>query len=518
MAALSPKCVVLCSFPFGFACLTAATCNSYYGFDNSVYNAVQGSDNWIEWFGNPDANLIGGINTAYAVGAIITGFFFGGPVADFFGRKIGMLFGSVLVILGTFLEAFSPRGNVGCFIAGRVVIGMGQGLALSSGPTYIGEICPAKIRGTVMTFWQVAYSVGMFFCFWINFACNKHKETLGQWDWRMVVIFQILCPCILLVLIPMLPETPRWHIKRHGDIESARRALQLVRETEKEVEDEIVAIRQAIEFEKTAISSSYSALWKDPSVRKRVLLAMAMNAGQQLTGQGSLSTYSTKVYEKVFKSSSTIALINALNATFAIPFTLNVTWTVERFGRKFLFIVGGIGMGMCMVIAATVETQTPTHDGAKTESVGIAIVFLLFLFIFFYKPSWGAVTWIWSSEIFSMNVRAQGVGMAGQTQNITNAIVQQFFPLFLQKCGFYAFYMFAGLDILLATFVFFCIPETKGVSMEEMDTLFGGVSHVEKGSALLHLENAAPATPTGSSGVELQEDASGRVNAVPEKV
>lgn len=94
-----------------------------------------------------------------------------------------------------------------------------------------------------------------------------------------------------------------------------------------------------------------------------------------------------------------------------------------------------------MLIVATVETQTPNlADGSKSQSVGIAIVFLLFLFIFFYKPSWGAVTWIWSSEIFSMNVRAQGVGMAGQTQNIANAIVQQFFPTFLDNCGFYAFY------------------------------------------------------------------------------
>lgn len=98
-------------------------------------------------------------------------------------------------------------------------------------------------------------------------------------------------------------------------------------------------------------------------------------------------------------------------------------------------------MACCMLIVATVETQTPTlADGGKSHSVGVSIVFLLFLFIFFYKPSWGAVTWIWSSEIFSLNVRAQGVGMAGQTQNIANAIVQQFFPTFLNNCGFYAFY------------------------------------------------------------------------------
>lgn len=127
-------------------------------------------------------------------------------------------------------------------------------------------------------------------------------------------------------------------------MEKARRALVSTRPTPEEAEEELQSIIQAVEFEKMSndTSAGYSALWKDKSVRKRLLLAIGMNAGQQLTGQGSLSTYSTKIYKKVFKSSSTIALINALNATFSILFCLNVTWIVERWGRKILFIIGGM--------------------------------------------------------------------------------------------------------------------------------------------------------------------------------
>lgn len=83
-----------------------------------------------------------------------------------------------------------------------------------------------------------------------------------------------------------------------------------------------------------------------------------------------------------------------------------------------------------------------------------------------------------------MNVRAQAVGMASQTQNVVNSIVQQFFPIFLQKCGFYAFYMFAGINFLLAAFVFFFVPETKQVSLEEMDAVFGGANHVVGGAEI----------------------------------
>ena len=101
-----------------------------------MYNAVQGSDNWVAWFstnatGDIPPNIIGAINTAYTVGAIVAGFFFGGPVADYFGRRVGMGSGAICVIIATFMQAFSPKGAVGCFIAGRVLIGIGQGLALS---------------------------------------------------------------------------------------------------------------------------------------------------------------------------------------------------------------------------------------------------------------------------------------------------------------------------------------------------------------------------------------------------
>lgn len=125
----------------------------------------------------------------------------------------------------------------------------------------------------------------------------------------MVVIFQLMMPVLILTQVFFTPETPRWLVKK-GKIQQARAALRRIRPTEQDVEDEVLVIREALEFEKEAISSSYSALWKDRSVRKRLLLAVILNAGQQLTGQGSLNTYSTIVYKKVFRSDSTIALVS----------------------------------------------------------------------------------------------------------------------------------------------------------------------------------------------------------------
>lgn len=143
----------------------------------------------------------------------------------------------------------------------------------------------------------------------------------------------------------LIPHVLATRYIKNNMVDKALKSLTATRGDSEEAQQELQSIIQAVEYERNSsqTSSGYAALWKDKSVRKRLLLALGMNAGQQLTGQGSLTTYSTKIYKKVFSSSSTIALINALNATLAILFCLNVTWVVERWGRKILFIVGGFG-------------------------------------------------------------------------------------------------------------------------------------------------------------------------------
>ncbi|PQE15250.1 sugar transporter protein [Rutstroemia sp. NJR-2017a WRK4] len=500
--------------------MVAAACMVLYGYDASVFNACQNSKHWVAYFGKPDTYTLGLVNSSYNIGGIVSGFFFGGPIADRLGRRWGMGIGCFLTVIATFVQCFAP--NLRAFIGGRVIIGLGQGIALTAGPVYIGELAPPEIRGKIMGFWQLFYSVGSFIAYWIAFATGKHTASLGEWDWKLIVIFQMLVPIIIMVLLPFIPETPRWYIQNGNNVEKARRSLLLVRDTEQEVEDELLQIREAIEYEKESKSTgSYKALWMDASVRKRLLIAFIINGGQQITGQGSLNSYSSAIYKGIYKDASTINLINAINGTCGILFTLNAVWTVDRYGRKFLFIVGGLGMALCMICFAAVGVATPDRyykSGGKEvltkdQPVGIALTFLLFLFIFFYKPTWGATTWIWTAEIFSMNVRAQAVGMCSQFQNVTNLIFNQFFPTFLANCSFYTFFFFAGINVLLALFVVFIVPETRNIMLEEMDVLFGGVNHVEKGGAQMGVEDAHHAH-VEDRGLEMNDDINQAVNTV----
>ena len=122
-----------------------------------------------------------------------------------------MACGCVLVIIATFIQTFCPQGKLAAFLVGRCIIGVGQGVALTAGPIFIGECSPAHIRGKIMSFWQLFYSVGSFICFWINFACSKHTGSLGEWDWKTVVIFQLMVPVIILCLLFTINDTPRWY-------------------------------------------------------------------------------------------------------------------------------------------------------------------------------------------------------------------------------------------------------------------------------------------------------------------
>lgn len=117
--------------------LVAASCMVLYGYDASVFNALQNSKHWVAYYNTPGPNIIGAINTSYTVGAVVAGFFMGGPLADYAGRRVGMATGAVLVIIATFMQTFAARGQIGVFIAGRVLIGIGQGLSLSKSLHYV---------------------------------------------------------------------------------------------------------------------------------------------------------------------------------------------------------------------------------------------------------------------------------------------------------------------------------------------------------------------------------------------
>ncbi|KAL0088643.1 sugar transporter [Phycomyces blakesleeanus] len=453
--------------------ICAALCMFINGYDAAVFNNLQGLDSFMLYMGldkdaPKDQNMIGAVTSSYLAASIASGITVSPLISHYLGRRATIFAGCLLVAVASIVQTFST--NIGAFIAGRVILGIGQGIALPAGPVFMSEICSPEVRGRMLSFWQMMYSVGALVTSFTAYGC-KLNEGLGLWQWKTVTLLQAAIPVICCATIFTCPESPRWLISK-GKFDQAKRALERTRE-EDQVVEEFEGIKASIEWEKENSSNSLKELWVDKSIRRRMILGLIMNFGQQLTGQSMMTSYSTKVYQKIFNDDATVLLINALNFTFGILFTLTCTFFSDKLGRTKMLIGCAFGQAAMLLIAATVYLGTPTlPDGAKSFAIGVALVLVLFLFTFFYKPGWGATTWIYTSEIFPMRVRGTAVAICTNTQSVGGLVMGQAFPSMFTTMGFYSFYVWMGVNLLLVVLIFLFYPETKGVPLEEMDRLF----------------------------------------------
>ncbi|KAJ3383440.1 hypothetical protein HDU84_003607 [Entophlyctis sp. JEL0112] len=478
-----------------FVCIVASMSMFMYGYDASTFNTVNGFSTWNAYFGDGSctsknvtvvcSSVLGNVNTGYTgnekfsdfrilnsnhkiVGAIFTGFFVAPFLADIWGRRLPMAIGCLFVIAFTFVQTFAPDYTT--HIVGRFGIGLGQGLMLPVGPIYLGELAPKEIRGTMMSLWQLFYSVGALLSYVVGLI-TTNEPWLGNWQWRWVILCQVAAPVIFLACIGFCPESPRWMVLK-GRHDDARKILAKIR-AEEDIDVEVEEMIEVIERDRATNPGTFAAykiIFTQWNIAKRLLMVMLINFGQQATGQNSLNNYSSTIYKKIFDQNA-VSIINVCNAVFGILFTLNSTIFVDRVGRIKLFIAGAIGMAICSAIAAIVYD---TASDTKSYSLGVGLAVVLFLFIFFYKPTWGATTWIYTGEVFPIVVRAQAVGIASQTQNIASLILGQIFPIMFSAWSFNVFFFFTVLNILLAIVICF-YPETRGVGLEEIDELFDGV-------------------------------------------
>ncbi|KAI9361257.1 general substrate transporter [Zopfochytrium polystomum] len=464
-----------------FVCISTSLCMFMYGYDASTFNATNSSPSWNAAFGNTldskgkptvSSDTVGLVGVGYSCGAVFTGFFVAPILSDKFGRRLPMFIGALLIIGFTFVQTFSPNFTI--HVLGRAGVGLGQGLMLPSGPVYMGEMAPVEIRGTMMSLWQLMYSVGAFFSYLVALFMGWHAE-LGDWQWRMVLILQVISPLIFLFTVWLGPESPRWLIYNGRNAE-ARAVLTKLRADE-DVDREIEEISEYINAERANNPGAwavYQMLFTKANMLKRLAMAIFINFSQQTTGQSSLNSYSSKIYNKIFNNQNTTNIINVVNSICGILFTLNSTIFVDRMGRVTILVIGALGMGISMLVVSIVGIITESNGTLYQTGTGIGLVSMFFVFIFFYKPSWGATVWIYTGEIFPMTVRAQAVGIASQTQNVASVALSYLFPVMLSSWGWKTFFFFMGYNFFIAAICYFFYPETKGVTLEDMDALFDG--------------------------------------------
>lgn len=396
----------------------------------------------------------------------ITGVSFSGYLSDRFGRKQILLLSAFLFIASS-IGCMFPSG-MQMLIAFRLIGGVGIGIASMLAPLYISEFAPLHIRGRLVSFYQLAITLGIVAAYFSNayLLGFQQKENIGGFlnlilvkeTWRAMLGINLVPAVIFFILLLFIPQTPRWLVKK-GYVDEAFWILKKL-SGEKEAKREITTIQQSF----NAVSPDFKILFQ-PGFRKALLIGVLLPFLGQFSGINAIIYYGPKILNQggLTLSSSldgqvTIGIVNVLSTFLAIRY-------VDKLGRRPLLIYGTTGIIIALVIAAVLFYLQLT--------TGYGVIITILFFIFCYAFSLGPVQWVIMSEIFPNQIRAKAMTVATMSLWIAAAVVAQIFPWMLETIGAEgAFLFFAACSVGTIILTLKTIPETKNKSLEEIEAFW----------------------------------------------
>ncbi|OIV96721.1 hypothetical protein TanjilG_09263 [Lupinus angustifolius] len=382
------------------------------------------------------------------------------------GRRNTILLGGALFLLGGVLNGAAD--NIAMLILGRILLGLGVGFTNQAAPVYLSEIAPAKWRGAFNTGFQFFLGVGVVVAGCINYATAKHK-----WGWRLSLGLAIVPAGIIIIGAFLISDTPSSLVER-GKKDQARKALHIVRGSKIDIEPELEEIIRVAEYNKSLNEEPLKTIF-ERQYRPHMVLAFLIPFFQQMTGINIVAFYAPNLFQSVGFGHDASLLSAIILGVVNLASILISTAFVDRFGRRVLLITGGIVMFVCQIaVAALLGAVTGVH-GNKDISQGYAILVLVLLCMYTagFGWSWGPLTWLIPSEIFPLKIRTTGQSIAVGAQFITIFILSQTFLTTLCHFKFAVFLFYAFWILVMTFFVIFFLPETKGIPLESMYTIWG---------------------------------------------
>ncbi|KAI1756119.1 general substrate transporter [Xylaria castorea] len=396
--------------------------------------------------------------------------FFIWPFTARYGRRLAIQLASTLFIVGTIVQTINTHSLTAFYVA-RVVSGIGVGMATVVIPMYSAEMAPKEIRGMLGSMFQFFFTLGVMTSYWVDYGVTKNlKSSTAQW--QIPVGLQLAPGAILGLGMLLCKESPRW-LAKVGRNEQALKSLVWVRGGESaEVQQEFSEILQSIEDEKRL---SEGSTWKElilPSNRYRLFLIIVIQIGVQLTGNTSIAYYAPQTFALVGAGQNSLLITGFFGLVKTVACLFFLLFLVERIGRRGSLLYGALLMGIYMAIIAALTAVYPPIPGAGLTSSSIASLTLIYLEAMTYNISWGPVPWVYTGEIFPTRIREAGIAISTATQWLFNFVFSQVTPHAVQNLGWKTFLMFAIFNFSLVIFVWFFVKETKGKSLEEMETVF----------------------------------------------
>lgn len=436
-----------------FWSITVALGGFLFGFDTAV---ISGCEKTIQQLWSLSDGQIGQAVAAALYGTIL-GAIFGGIPAERFGRRTTLFWVAALYFISAIGTAIA--GDVLTLSIFRFFGGLGVGASSVVAPMYISEISPTEQRGRLTAMFQFNIVFGILMAYFSNYIIGMSGMEAGE-SWRWMLGVQAIPAAIFLVLIFAVPESPRWQILKKGNTEAARRTLQIINPaTAEQAIQEIQQGRVADgENSSAGLGEFFAGKYRFP-----ILLAFLFGFFNQVSGINAVIYYAPRIFEAAGLGAQTALLSSVGIGIVNLIFTMLGLVLIDRAGRRFLMFVGSVGYIISLALVSLAFFKG-TADG------GMTVPILLFVFIAAHAIGQGAVIWVFISEIFPNRVRSWGNSLGSTTHWIFAALIAGNFPLLAGKFGQGPiFALFAVAMVFQLLFVWRMMPETKGVSLEDLE-------------------------------------------------
>ena len=423
--------------------LTAALAGFLFGFDTVV---ISGADQKLQELWNSTDIFHGSVVMAMALWGTVVGAIFGGIPTRKIGRKKTLLWIGIFYTLSAIGSALA--NDPFTFAAFRFLGGVGVGISGIAAPAYISEIAPAKNRGKLVGLYQFNLVTGIL----VAFLSNYLLSGLGENDWRYMMGIEALPAIIYTFLVLTIPKSPRWLYLNNQQKEAEK----VIRDaySKKDADELIAEIIQDKELNvntESIFQKKYSFI---------LMLAFLVAAFNQFSGINAFLYYAPRIFEAGGIGQSA-ALLNSVGIGLTnVIFTYIGISLIDKLGRKSLMYIGSIGY----IISLTLISLSFILDWG-----GILLPIFLFLFIASHAIGQGAIIWVYISEIFPNHIRSYGQSFGVSTHWILAAIIPSLIPFLFSWIGpGIVFGFFAFMMVLQLLFTHFIMPETKGVSLEDL--------------------------------------------------
>lgn len=423
--------------------ITAALAGFLFGFDTVV---ISGADKKLQvLWGSSDA-FHGSVVMAMALWGTVVGALFGGIPTNRLGRKKTLIWIGLFYFISAVGSALVNDPYTFAFF--RFLGGVGVGASTIAAPAYVSEISPAKNRGRLVALYQFNIVLGIL----IAFLSNYLLRNVGENAWRWMIGVEAFPALIYTVLIFTVPKSPRWLISKNRN-EEAKQVLEIINP-----DGDAEKLMQEIKVESESHTSGENIFMK--KYRFPLMLAFLVAMFNQFSGINAFLYYAPRIFEEAGLGESTALLSSIGIGVTNLLFTLLGVFLIDRLGRKILMYIGSIGY----IISLSLVSMA-----FFLEWEGLAVPIFLFMFIASHAIGQGAIIWVYISEIFPNHLRASGQSFGTSTHWVLAAIIPSLVPMLFSSIGAgVVFMIFAIMMVFQLLFVIFIMPETKGISLEEL--------------------------------------------------